>query len=252
MKYYKKRKNGKRKRTLRKYATKKKGKKASLRTTIRREIHRMAENKSSLNDSVVYYVTQAITDGRCYNLIPTINQGTGVSNRTGNRIRVLSFKVKVIMNVFNGSATQLPSFFDLYIFKYKNWSQQLGSLPAGSMNEFLQVNNSSTAYSGISTDYMRPINDDQFKLVRKKRAYLFNPINTGGFYGGTAIIQPQKMCMFDLTKDIKKLLQYDDSANTVTNDNLFITVGSTQQDGSVLIGNIGSYQFLTELKYEDM
>lgn len=252
MKYYKKRKASKT-RTYKKRPIRAKKKKTTLRTLVRREIHRLAENKINTYESVAYYVQQPIVEARTYSIIPFINQGTGVSNRVGNRIRVISFKMKMICNVFNGVTNQLPSFFDVYIFKYKNWSQQNGTtLPAGAMNEFLQVNNSSQGYTGVSTDYMRSVNDDQFRLLHKRRVYLFNPINTASYYGGTAQIQPMRMLYFDLIKDIKKTLEYDDASNTITNDNLWIGVGSTQQDGSVLIGNIGTYQFMTELKYEDM
>lgn len=249
---YRKKKYAKRyrKKTYRKYT--KKAKKSSIRSVVRKEIHRLAENKINQFDSVTYYFTQPILTGQAYNLLPAVNLGTGASSRIGNKIRIIKFTVKLLFYIFHQAAGSLPSYADLYIFKYKNYSQALGSLPANAMNEFLDANNSSTAYSGISTDYLRTINSDQFTLCFKKRMLLFNPDMSTGTLAGTAQIPCSRNITLDLTKHIKKTLVYDDADNKCSNDNLFIAVGSTQVDGSVLLGNVGTYQWLTEFKYEDM
>lgn len=254
MKYYKKRKYAKKKRTYKYRGVRKaKAKKSGLRSLVRREIHRMAENKTNIIDSGTFIVKNFIGNTEVMSLLPTISQGTGVSNRTGNKIRVMNFKLKLIMNIFNLTApTYQPFFFDVYIFKYKNWNQSMGSPPTGAMNEFLQVNNTSTSYGGFSSDYMRPVNDDQFQLIKKRRFHLYNPSNTASYYGGTATIMPVRMATFDLTKYVKKQWIYDDTTSTINNDHLFIAVGATQQDGSSANINIGSYQWMSELKYEDM
>lgn len=249
---YRKRKYAKRyrRKTYRKYT--KKAKSSSLRSVVRKEIHRMAENKINQSESTTYFFTQPIVTGQAYNLLPTINQGTGSSNRIGNKIRVLKFSIKLLFYTFIQAPGTVPTYVDLYIFKYKNYSQALGSLPANAMNEFLDVNNSSGAYSGISTDYLRTINTDQFTLLYKKRMQMFNANNSVNTIAITSSIPCSRNISIDLTKHLKKNLVYDDADNKCSNDQMFIAVGSTQVDGSVLLGNIGTYQFLSEFKYEDM
>ena len=250
MAYSKKRKYAKRAKTYKRMGRRSRTKKTPLRTLVRREIHRLAENKVVQNESAAYFVTNPIGAGQIYNMLPLISQGTGVSNRTGNRIRVMKFVVKIMFNIFNNVAS-LPCHFDMYILKYKNANQQTG-IPTNAYTELLQSNNGFTAYTGFQTDYMRSINDDQWTLIKKRRTLLFNPNNTQNFAGATAQINPMRYVVYDLTKDVKKLWMYDDTTNTCTNEQLWICVGCTQSDGGVLIGNVGTYQWLSELQYEDM
>lgn len=219
---------------------------------VRKEIHRLAENKINQFDSATYFFLQPITTSNTYSLLPFIGQGVTNSTRTGNKIRVIKFTVKLLFYAYIQAPGSVPTYVDVYIFKYKNYSQQLGTLPSGAMNEFLDVNNTSTAYSGISTDYLRTVNQDQFTLCFKKRMLLFNPNNSANTVAITTNAPCARNITLDLTKYIKKNLVYDDSINTCTNDQLFIGVGSTQVDGSILLGNVGTYQWLSEFKYEDM
>lgn len=229
-------------------------KKYTVRSLVRREIKRMAEDKLIQTDLGPYNMYQYIDAATTYNLLPTISQGTGQANRIGNKIRVTKAVLRMALTIFNQSVTYGPTYVDVYIHKYRNWSALQGTLPPSSMNDFLQVGNSSTSYSGVMTDWLRPVNSDQFQLVFKKRIYLYNPLNSTSVSGSTSSINPSRTLVIPLTKHLKKLVMYDDTQNLPTNDQLWLSVGCTQMDGNSLPAAtvMGKYQAIVDFRYEDM
>lgn len=191
----------------------------------------------------------------CYTFIPVIQRGTGQSERIGNRIKPVSLKLKMALHcldVKNILVAPTPTYFDIYIFKLKNKQYYTGGPSAGEMASFLQFDNAATSYTGDKLSGLRPVNDDLFTLCTKRRVCLSNLTNSTATLNIGAPVMPAKTLSFNLTKYLKKTLIYEDDNNLITNDNIYIAVGSTQMDG-VSTGEtvVGSYQLFGEIKYKD-
>lgn len=221
-----------------------------MRRAITKIVRREFETKSNQITTSPVLVESFIGASQVLDLQMVIPRGTGESDRVGNRIKPIKYTVKMWMECFNQSAGTSPTYFDIYIFKYKSNS---GSIAPGSaeMNRFLNADNSAQQYLGLITDGLRAINDDLFTLVAKRRVLLFNPFNSTNHLAATSSLQPSRTFHFDVTKHVKKTWMYDDGTNLPTNDNLWMAVGSTQSDGTTLIGTTGRYQCICECKYKD-
>lgn len=241
-------------RTYKKRASFKRGKKTNVRTIVRREIARQAENKiieGSLGPVNFY---QPISAGVCTNLIPNISQGTTQGSRVGNKVRPKVFTLKMAINVNNQSTIYTPAYVDIYIFKYKPGALfPSASLPSNAMDNFLQLGSASTSYTGAIMDGLRYVNKDVFTVVYRKRLLMYNPLNGTGVQGSTANINPCRTLSINLTKHLKKTLMYNDNNTYCTNDDLWLAVGSTQTDGTLIpIVQIGSWSCVATMQYEDM
>lgn len=218
---------------------------------VKREIHRNIENKIQdvqITDAAIDY---QIDGGDVRNLIPLLSQGTNEETRIGNNVRVRSLKVKLHITAFNQGASTSPTYFDVYIFKYKPSNYGGGPPDNVDMLAFLQDGSSAKAYVGTALDGLRKLNEEQFTSCVKRRIQLFNPQNSTAQLA-LAAGRPSTTLYFDLTKHVKKLLRFDDSAQSVQNDNLYIAIGATQTDDSVITTvNLGKYDVLVEMSYED-
>lgn len=224
-------------------------KRTGIKRLIKRVLYRNVETKKNqitLNNIVVQ---QAITDVQVQNLLPDVLQGTGQANRVGNRIKPTSLTMKMSLLCFNQANPVSPTYFDIYIFKFKGSNQYSGGPTNVDMSLFLQNDNSSTPYVGATLNGLRPLNSDLFQLVKRKRVLLSNL--TAGNLGVQASINPNKTLSFNLTKACKKLWIYDDNSSLLSNDNLYIAVGSTQADGTALGSAVGGYSVCVDLKYKD-
>lgn len=226
-------------------------KKSNIKTLIRREISRNIEDKIKDTELGSMNVTQTIDDTKIQQLIPGITQGTTQSTRVGNRVKVKKFTLRLAITAYNLGATNAPSYYDIYIFKPKFQQTYAGAIPAVDMTYFLQNDSSSEAYNGQILDGLRYVNTDLFTNCFHKRITLFNPLTSQATLGATSSINPCRTFYFDLTKYVKKNLIFDDSVGSVTNDSLYIAIGSTQTNGDVIVGTVGSYMGLVQMRYED-
>lgn len=220
---------------------------------IKREIARQAETKIIEGVSGNVAFAQSITPSSCYPLIPNISQGTTQGARIGNRVTVRKAILRMSLTVSNQAASVAPTYVDIYIFKYlpiKSYPNNV--MPTGSMNNFLQAGSTSTSYTGVITDGLRPVNKDLFSLKYRKRLCMFNPNNTASFVGATAMWNPNRSYNIDITKYINKTLEYDDANSYCTNDGLWFAVGSTQTDGVLYPGlSMGTFNIVVNVEYED-
>jgi len=220
---------------------------------VKRELHRQVENKIQdvqIEDAVIDTV---ITDGDVRNLIPLVSQGTNQQTRVGNRIRVMSVRMKLHIRTFLQAASVGPIYFDIYIFKFKAANFGGGPPATADMQLFLQDGSTAVSYNGSSPlSGLRKINDDYFTSCIRRRVSLFQNSNGTNQVAITSSMPPATTLTFDLTKHVKKLLIFDDSATGVQNDNLYIAIGGTPMTGDNLSSvNIGSYSYLIEMMYED-
>lgn len=234
---------------------KRKAPRNSVKAVVYRAIRRSIETKYKDIVSPTIAVYNTITDANVFSICPAVVQGITQSTRNGNRINPVSFKLKINLTCLDAKnilASPSPTYFDIYIFKFKGSNQEGGPPNAADMTFFLQDDNSAVPYAGISTDGLRPINSDMFTLCYHKRIVLSNMSSataTAGFY---QTYNPNRCLSFNLTKHIKKTWMYDDNSALVTNDNLLLAIGATQTDGvSLGASQIGKYECLGWLAYKD-
>lgn len=223
--------------------------------TVKKIFNRQVETKYNQATTASVPIINQITDVQMVSIIPGIAQGVGQGDRLGNRIHPTRFTLKVVLtclDIKNIIALGSPTYFDIYIFKYKVKNQYGGFVTAADAAQFLQDDNSSTFYNGGALDGLRPVNDDIFRLCIKKRVCLANNSSATATQGIQASINPNRCLYFNLTKYIKKMWSYDDAVQTLTNDNIYVAIGATQTDGASLgASSIGRYQLIVNLSYKD-
>ncbi|UYD39126.1 MAG: capsid protein [Wigfec virus K19_571] len=255
MPYSKKRKYSRR----RTYKSRKTYKRPKLSKNFRKAVKtimtRACETKAIQFPSQVQNCNNNITNTSVFNIIPAISQGTSQSTRIGNKISPVYFTLRLsltCLNIINIYALASPTYFDIYIFKWKSTNEAGGAPTAGDMNRFLQDNATGQSYNGELMDGLRPLNADQFTLLVKKRCTLsnFNAVNsTSGIFQQT---NPNKTFYFNLTKHLKKVWIYDDNGTQVENDNFYIAVASTQTDGQSTGTSVtGNWQYISDLRFKD-
>ena len=245
----------KRKRTYKtkRYSKKRYAKKTTrvsprVKSYVKREIARQAENKIVATTSDGSTVLNYITDAQFRYLNIPLSQGTGQGQRVGNAIRLKKAMLRISLWCSNAVAnTTIPKYFDIYIVKLKMANDGVTTAEA---NVFLQLGNTSTSYGGDPLDGMRTVNNDVWTYCYHKRVLMINSTdvtNQNGYAGRSSI-----NLSINCTKWLKKIQKYNDTTSSPTNDNLFLAIGATFADLSVRAQQvIGYYDSQFEYQYED-
>lgn len=255
MKYYKKRKTYKKKRSYKRRSYKSSKPSKRLSYAIKKVVSRQLETKQNQFTSPATFIGRSISSATFQDLLPTITQGTGESNRIGNRIKPVRLTVKIALNAANMADVYInpsPTYFDIYVVKLKNHQQRDGKPTALDATSMFNDDNLSTGYGGFILDGLRPINDSVFNLLVKKRITLSNFRSTNTFSAATAQYNPNRTITFNLTKHLKNTHIFDDAIDLRENDNMWIAIASTQTDGQdINTSQSGTYQFITDFRYKD-
>lgn len=216
---------------------------------------RKIETKAVQLSSEVQQVYNTIDNTRVHNIIPALFQGLGQGGRIGNKVNPVYFTLRLSLtcaNLLSTYALVSPTYFDIYIFKWKCSDQAGGSPQANDINRLLQDGPSAQAYNGELMDGLRPVNFDQFTLLVKRRVTLSNFAGNQVTQGVFQQTNPNRTFYFNLTKHLKKMWLYDDTSSLVENDNFYIAIGSTQTDGQSTGTTLtGNYQFISDLRFKD-
>lgn len=239
------------KRTRKVPKTSKNASSSNLVRLIKKTLNRSIESKERQITIGPIAVFQTITDVNVFSLMPGISQGTGETNRIGNSVKPVYCRLKMQLYALHQGANYPPTYFDIFVFKTKYINEDGGFPSALDMQMFLDNNNSSTAYDGDAFDGLRPLNDEMFRLVARKRVMLFNPFNSTSQISVTAPVSPARTVTFNLTKFVKSTLHFDDNNVLCTNDNLYLAVGCTQTDWVKNANHYGTYQAVVDWKFKD-
>lgn len=225
--------------------------KSNIKKYVKNELKRMIETKINDVESSGNLIYGYINDTMVRNLLISPAMGTGEGNRIGNKINCTNLTLRFSIYCYNQSTTTPPVYFDVYIFKMKTQNLGGGMPTSAQMLMFLEDGNSSKQYVGTNLDGMRYLNNDLFTLCVKKRISLYNPYSTA--ISITSSINPHRYFSLNLTKYIKKNWLFNDTSNTIENDNLYMAVGATLTNGSVLpIATLfGEFSYLIQAKYKD-
>lgn len=238
-------------RKTRKNKTRKLRPSKAVKQYVNRVVSRNIETKMNDVERTQNSIYGIISNNEVYSLLPSLSMGTGEGNRIGNKVNCKNLSLRLSLYCYNQSSTTPPVYFDIYIFKSKNKQVGGGQPTSTDMAMFLEDGNSSKQYVGTSLDGMRYLNDEMFSLCKKKRICLYNPYSTA--LSATASINPHRSITLNLTKFVKNTWMFNDTTNTIENDNLYIAIGATLTSGATLPANsvFGDYSYLIQAKYKD-
>lgn len=219
----------------------------SVRTYVKSAITRTQEVKKSFRSNTDYVFGKAIANSQCNPLMPAIAQGTGQASRIGNSIRIKKVTLRMMIHL-NPQASLAPLYVDTYIFKQSAANDTLTTVDTS----LLQDGNGSIPYEADTYPYcgMLAMNEEMFIQKKHMRKLLFNPNTTQTGYQ-SAFINPTCMYVVDITPYFKKTLTYNDTASTVTNDNLWLAVGCSTSNASLGTATAGEYSYVVEYEYYD-
>ena len=220
---------------------------AGTRAYVKSAISRSLENKQVASSANQLSFNPQIVPADCHSLMPSMSQGTGQGVRIGNAISVKRHMLRLVVNSIYASLTGAPTYVDIYIFKNKM------NVNITTMANFLQLGSSATDYNGDGSPIvgLLSVNSDVYRSCIHHRVQVFNPRYDVTVAGGAAI-NPSVCMSFDLTKFLKKKLQFDDGISTVTNDNLYLAIGTCQTDGQNVAGvNTVEATWVLETEFSD-
>lgn len=193
---------------------------------------------------------------QCIPLVPVIAQGVGQGDRLGNEVTTKNVMLYIQTHVYqitNASNSDPPKFVDYYLYKFKKSNNQTGV----DLRKFLQYGNTSTDYDGANLPESGGLNlnNDLFVLKKHIRRQLWNPNSANTYALANRNVQNGNSMKLNITKYYKKKLQFDDDiSNSVTNDNLYLSVVYTNNDGQQYASNlaVGDFDATMIYKYDDM
>jgi len=254
---------GKRKATrrpARRVTRKRGGARKSIVKIVKSVLSRQAENKAWFDFGANQSIT-CVASGPFIgkNLIPTLNQGVGKSQRVGNEVRVKSGFVRGHVNIlpYDNITNNLPvpCYVKIWVCSYK----LLNSAGLSGTNQgtaFFDIVNGSIGPQGTMLDIDFTINKESWILHGTKTMRLGSgfpsttgPVGVAGYYDNSPMSLP---FYFNYGKYIKTL-KYDDATNTATNRNMFLCFQVVPANGAAGAGQImAEFHYTTRVEYEDL
>lgn len=218
---------------------------------VKKLLHSQIENKMILTYAANQnMITAGPTNASYINLLPVITQGTGVSNRVGNEVRVVSGILKGYVNLLPYNAVSNPTVAPLYIKMWLFSMKTINStaVTAGTLANFFSVNNAGAGFQGSILDMMLPVNAD---LVTVYATKVINIGTTYSAYGNSDNSRFSQAFSFDWGKHFKSVLKFDDASTFVTNRNCFLLFSPCTADGASVSTIPAEYHYTNTTKYED-
>lgn len=177
---------------------------------------------------------------------PSIVQGTGESDRIGNKIR--TYKVELKLNLFPYSygspnnPVPIPQDIRIIISAQKN-NHTIAPLAAN----MLDTGNGFSGFTGTVDDLILPLNKDT------QVVYVDRIVKLGySIYGGTGSqagsqsfsnndYKLNQMLKFDCTKYCPAVVDYNDTTTTPTSKSVWVTIVPCNADGSNSTNNYTCY-----------
>lgn len=226
--------------------------KTRLTKAIARALDRRVETKVQTYTGDQYFNSAISSVSEMYNLIPTIAQGYGDSQRIGQKIRMkfLKFKGMLSYETAIGTSNNLPIYATIFIFSDK--IQRSSNAVPNSAN-LLASAGQPTQWDGTITTSLLPFNTEDFVLIKRKTvrlSYNWAPGNSS-----TGLVDPtrplQRMVSFKIPV-YNKICDYESSsANLPQNCNYRFAIGFTQYTNTVQTAAPLRFQYTTTCYYKD-
>lgn len=223
-----------------------------LSRAIARQLDRRVETKIQTYTGDTYFNSAISSVSEMYNLIPSIAQGYGDSNRIGQKIRMKFLKLKGMMSYETavGTTNNLPIYATIFIFKDK--IQRSSNQNPNSAN-LLANAGQPTQFDGTITTAMLPFNTEDFVLIKRKTVRL--SMNWAPGNSSTGMVDPTRPLQRLISCKIpvyNKVFDYESSSsNLPQNDNIRFAIGFTQYSNTVQTAAPLRFQYTTTCWYKD-
>lgn len=226
-------------------------KRAKISTTVKNYVKRAISVK--LENKLVMQFTSGVNIGTTLiaaptylNLLPTIGQGTNTNARIGNRINIKSGKLQVHVSLTPFDAITnpfvVPVSVKFWVLKCRKCNSN-GILTASPdiATDFFDTTSTAVGMQANFLDMQLPVNKEKYQVFAQ-RTFTLGVDRFGSVADFT----------INTTKYMKKLLHYDDSSTTVTNDNLFLISQAVMSDGRISTGyTLAKYFYNHLIQFED-
>ena len=211
--------------------------KSYVKQTINRKVETKQKNVAIATGAPVgggglAYAGGATTGGFISNeVLNTLNiiQGTGRSDRIGNRIRPRRLQIRGTINS-QQSSSNLEG-FDLHMFVYKQIQNQSTIAPSGLMNN----GNTSVDFDGTQLVSMYPFNKSKFKIFKHR---VFRMGTAASVTSATTTTDGANNLnatyrRFNSTIKLPKVLKYNNVSGDPTNEMLYVGFAYVNMNGVV-------------------
>ena len=230
--------------------------KTSLVKTIKRVIHQQIENKVYTN----YEANRIITTNTGssaptqFGLLPVLSQGTTVSTRIGNQVRIMKsvFRYKINMLPYNATTNPIgPMWIKMWVISLKNKSQFQGSPGASDYNNFFQVGSTNLNFQGYTLDTMFGVNKELFTVHTTRLHMLGSAQVAAGTNVSVGAGNPVASGAIYLDK-YAKICKFNDAQTDVTNHSLWLVCQAVRTDGTIGTNELTSeIHYIHDIQYED-
>jgi len=245
-----------------------KSKKPNLKSMIKKEISRQAENKSSelyVASQNIYNKSSASFTASVFPISPftgglQIDQGVSASQRIGNKIKIKSliFDATVFPTLYNATTNPAPQPYQVKFWFYYDKLNPTSLSPPDT--SFLQLGGSNLALQGNLIDLSAPVNKDRWRVLATRTVKIGYASNSGT---GVSVVSQSftnndfklnQRFRIDLTNHVIKNVVYNDN-NTVPTTRALYCIAECVNSASNAVG--AAYipiemAYTLCLQYEDM
>jgi len=240
---------------------KRSGGRQAITKIVKSVLSRQAENKIWIDYGVNQPISTAVSAVMTNrNLLPTLSNGTGVSTRIGNEVKVKSAYIRGHVNLLPYNASTNPLAPPLYVRMWVVSSRQINTtnLSATSIaSNFFEIGAGSAGPQGNMLDIDFSPNKDAWiihatKTVKIGAGYtaMGTVVTTGAYFDNSPMSVP---FYFNYGKKLSTL-KYDETITSPTNKNMFLVFQAVAADGSsgLTTYNQAEFHYTTRVEYEDM
>jgi len=227
-----------------------------VKTYVQRAIKRSTESKILVTSSFVNGIVQtAINPGYTVNLAPQMVQGTGEGQRIGNKINIISVRLKGYLTLYPSSNPYPPAYASQFNCRLFIGNVKATPTATPASGDFVNLLRSGTGATGFGTDLMslmRPVHKDYWTIRRDRKYKIGVSSGTSLSVSGGNPNNDYSLVRFinlDLTKNFKKLLRYDDNDQAPQNFGLYMFMGCVDVFGSPSAPANPVCQFTYEIEY---
>lgn len=250
-----------RKTGLRKRAGGKRKVSKSIKSYVKRTIHRNIENKERCQYAANIALNAASYSTQSIGLIPPCGQGTNDDSRIGNQTKITKGIIKGHINLLPYNATTNPSPAPLWVrillVRNLRWGYQQANLDSTSLGMIFRAASAAIGQQFNLLDMNLPVNSDAFRVLADKKFRLGStspsatgPVSSGTYFDNSHMSAP---FYFNWGKYCKKVLKFDDNSSPYLpmNHNLYLIFMAVNADGTSNTYIPCEYHYVNHALYED-
>lgn len=174
-------------------------------------------------------------------LIPSILQGTNETNRIGNKIRPVSFKVKYTLSAnttndgLNNPFRGVPFLVRVFIYRHRY------AIDDASQDQILQAGSTSIPFGNTPDKWLNPYNKDKYRVCYSKQFLMCANRHQIGTNASNVVPEsmPNNAKSFvtgSISIPLPKTLIFNDASAVPTNAGWYMAVTLCNQDGVAVTG----------------